>query len=605
MLIAQFFFFFFFLFSVRIYKPALIREVTEMTAREHFRKMGLAYPSSRVAYPRYRRRMRKRGEDLSSMSEDDRLGDHEPDETDGEGEGGDLFDKKDEADGDMDSNGDGEEFRNETIFDFELFDDDEECVEDEMVDEVGMQIGEEEDEEEEEEDGDGDGMDEDDDEAEDDDDGSQDNDEDGPDGEVDLDLEARTDPLFQPDLSMRITPQEPTSSTTGGIETTFYLPPVEMYAVCEQKQDQDQDPDPAQSSSLETMRRVLYVQRPALSLPPPSLSVFRPASLKYYNIDPMHAGRGTPCVKERREVWAGGPLVSLSSSFSGKEPSREEEEEEEDASGGLPSSDATASDAYDSATWYAYADGGQVAIAKQTSDAESSAPSPANDSVFGDCVGTCCMGENGKGKAAATVDVCDKEGGGGGGGSSEGNLDEELPRGEEEACGDDNRSSPASTNLLQPPIAQPPLSPPPPIRPLAVDILPAPDRIPHGRRGVMGRTELLKPYAPPNRSSPSILPLSRRPPRPRQPHMYHHSVVPYSWEPVADAMDVLAFQGIDASVWVDGHGRPPPPPPMSVGVGAGSLVNGISGTEAQQVQPQPQPTPMFNPSSSELSAALG
>jgi hypothetical protein len=272
--------------------------------------------------------------------------------------------------------------------------------------------------------------------------------------------------------------------------------------------------------------------------------------------------------------------------------------------------------------WYAYADEVQVSTPKDESlstsraiepggpcsDARSiPAPHENDESVFGDCVGSCCMSENAKGKMKAVEEEGEK-----GDVGEEKPEESELPRGE-----DDGASSTSTTLSQQQPITQPPPQPLQlqPTPHMTVEISPArPDRIPHRRRGVIGRTELLKDYAPPTRSVPPILPLARRPPRPPQlelaleetesralapppqAHHHHHQyppVVPYSWEQVAEAIEVLAYQGVDASVWVDGHGHPPTP-----SLSSPMASNGISTVEVQV-----QPT--FNPSSSELSAALG
>jgi hypothetical protein len=418
-----------------------------------------------------------------------------------------------------------------------------------------------------------------------------------------------TDPLFQPELSIRITPQEAVSSTAGGLESAFYVPPLEMYAVSEQNtalcEDQKKDPEPPSDSASNAMMRhsqkqkIMLIHRPVLPLPPPTLSTFRPTALRFYNIDPVHAGRGTPCAKERREAWAGRPsaLSSIKETRLGQG----------DDCAGSASAEAAAVGDYESGVtaWYAYADEVQVTAAKSEVSSAStvigipcldaqSVPAPAedDDSVFGDCIGTCCRGEDVKGK----VEAGEK------GGIGDGKLEEESVRGEAEACGDDRPSIPAV-------LPQPNAQPPPPQSPhMTVEIPPAhsAERIPQGRRGVTGRTDLLKVYAPPAKSAPSILPLARRPPRPPPlaleeanavlrsltPQTYHHPVVPYSWEQVAEAMAVLAYQGIDASVWVDGHHG------HSSTTMTTTSSNGVSGTEVQV-----QPT--FNPSSSELSAALG
>jgi len=599
-----------FLFSVRIYTPALIREVTEISAREYYHRMGLKYPC-RFALSLYRRRVRRREDDISVSEDDplvDRDGGQEQEGGDVEADSDEVFDVLSSLEKKDDGDADGEEFRKEKIFDFELLDDDEE---DEEVMDEARKLDEETDDDEDEDGDEDDGDDGDDDEA--------------PESGVDLDFEAIRDPFFQPELSMRITPQAPIPSISGGIETTFYVPPPEVHAIFEQNsplcEEQAQDPDSearaaatspngnsTATSKQNQKQKFMLFHRPVLPLPPPALSTFRPTALRFYNVDPVHAGRGTPCVKERREMWAGVPKVpSLSISV---QQFRRIKGCDDGTSGDVAS---------DVNAWYVEAGEGQVATARDLSSSTSSAPhsdvcsipphTEKDDSVFGDCVGVCCMNENTKGKMK-TVGVEVEEQEVEGGRVGERRLEEELQRGEEEAHGDDDGPSSTSAALPQHSIAQPP--PPQPSQHMTVEIPPVhPDRIPHRRRGVIGRTELLKVYAPPPRLVPSILPLARRPPRPpplslglgleetetarslATPQTYHHPVVPYSWEQVSEAMEVLAYQGVDASVWMDRHGHPPSPLspcPLSP--------NGISGTEVQI-----QPT--FNPSSSELSSALG
>jgi len=614
-----------FLFSVRIYTPALIREVTEISAREYYHRMGLKYPPCRFSLSHYRKRLRRRGDDIS-VSEDDPLvdGGHEQEGGDVEGDSDEVFDVLSSREKKDDGDADGEEFRKEKIFDFELLDDDEEDEEVEEARKVDVDVDEETD----------DCRDEDDEDEDDDDDDEDDGDcgdeDEAPESGVDLDLEAIRDPFFQPELSMRITPQAPMPSISAGVETTFYVPPPEVHAILEQnsplceEQDPHSEAQPSSPNGNPTMtatskqnqkQKFMLFHRPVLPLPPPALSTFRPAALRFYNVDPVHAGRGTPCVKERREVWAGVHKVS-SLSFSVKQIRR---------TGGCDDGLSSSSgDVADVTAWYVKADEVQVATAKDVPSSTSSAtgpgsnydvcsmPAPAekDDSVFGECVGMCCINDNTKGKMKS-VEVEVEEQAVERGGVGEGRLEEELPRGEEEAHGDDDGPSSASAALPQQSIAQPPPQPPQPTRHLTVEIPPAhTDRIPHRRRGVIGRMELLKVYAPPPRLVPSILPVARRPPRPpplalelgldetetgrslATPQAYYHPVVPYSWEQVSEAMEVLAYQGIDASVWMDGHG--PPSPSSSSPLSP----NGISGSEVQI-----QPT--FNPSSSELSSALG
>lgn len=499
---------------MRIYTRALIREVTESCAREYFSRTGLKYPSCWVVQQaRIRRRTRMREDDMSVLGDDGLVDcDHEQEGEDGSC----LVEKRDEDD---------EEFMKEKIFDFELLDDDDEYLDDvEEMEGITKQVEEDEDDE----------MD----------DEEDDEDEEDVDEEEDLesdDMDVMTDPLFQPELSMRITSQEAMSTTAGGVETTFYVPPPEVYTFAEPNvEDESQVPESKTDSTTTTKeqkRKLMVFQRPVLPLPPPALSTFRPAALKFYNVDPVHAGRGTPCVKERREMWAGGSLDLRHDTYSSGLGACHEVE--------------------------------------------------TGDSVFGDCLGTCC----GKEKERKE----EKEG--------------------------------SSSSLPQ-------------AQSLNVEI--PPDRIPHRRRGVMGRTELLKVYAPPTRSVPSHLPLARRPPRPpppppltplqpppspqlgldesasssdsvvtvqqqQQQAFYHHHqyppVVPYSWEQVADAVDVLAYQGIDASVWLDGHAHHPTPVVVAAAAAltTSSLSLSSTGISASDVQVQPT----FNPSSSELSAALG
>ena len=566
-----------------------------------------------------------------------------------------------------------DEFRKEKIFDFELLDDDEDVDGDEdevEMEEVKKQPGGDDDNDDE--------MDEDD-EAYDEDDEDEDEDyEDDPSNlEVDeakfkLDV---ADPLFNSDLSMQVEPQG-ASSPSSGLESTFYVPPLDFMPIpqnsvsCQQDQQQapSQDQEQLSTSTLDMpsplKRKLMVVQRPVLSLPPPGLSTFRPQALKLYNIDPVHAGRGTPSIRVRRELWAGGPLPPFP--VIQARPS-----DVDQASAGVSFDDANAATTSTEVAncvgeinadvfapgcvtaYYAFASDDDTAgftantttaiedmdstptLAKQVTESlpsssadcahpvdesavsmvaheEPAAGHPAdNDTEFGDCAGSCCLSEKAKGKRRAVEEEKEdekKEGvvqgtdgsNGGFGGSFDGPLD-----GTAGAEGHHNGTELTPTPGL------------PPGEPLSVglpqssedqtlhqtlhqtvELTPAiPDRTPLRRRSVPGRSELLKVYAPPVKPTPPMLPLARRPPRPlplednpvlRSNGQPYHPVTPYSWEQVAEAIDLLACHGIDAASWVDASNV------GDLSTLAPTIV--LSGTEVQ---------PTFHSSSSELSAALG
>ena len=651
----MFLFFVFFCSSVRRYSSDLIREVTEFSAREYHHRMGLRYP-----YPRRRRRVAK------VHQEDDTIDDKEAC-------------KSPVSPIDKDGLEDDDEFRKEKIFDFELLDDDEDVDgdEDEMeIDEVKKQTG-----------GGGgdddndddDGMD-DDDEAydEDDEDEDEDYEEDPSNPEVDqakfeLDVAPITDPLFNPDLSMQIQPQG-ASSPSSMLESTFYVPPLDFMPLAipqnssqqDQQQSPSQDQEEASTSTSNTpsplKRKLMVVQRPVLSLPPPGLSTFRPQALKLYNIDPVHAGRGTPSIRVRRELWAGGPLPPFP--VIQARPS-----DVDQASAGISSDDVNAASTEVAncvgetnadvfapgcvTAYYAFASdddtdvstvtnanttttiedtGLTPTLARQVTESSSSSADCAHpvdesavsvvayeagpdavdcDTEFGDCAGSCCLSEKAKGKQRAVEEEKeDKEKGGtvqetdgsngGFGGSFDGPVDG-TARGEGQHNGADSTSTlglPPGESL---PDTLPHSSEDQTLHQTlhqTVELTPAiPDRTPLRRRSVPGRCEMLKVYAPLVKSTPPMLPLARRPPRPlplednpvlRSNGQPYHPVTPYSWEQVAEAIDFLACHGIDAASWADASNI------SDLSTLAPTIV--LSGTEIQ---------PTFHSSSSELSAALG
>lgn len=647
-------------YSVKRYSPDLIREVTELKAREYHHRMGLKYP-----YPHrnYRHRLPIAGvrQELGDahLAEHNEIGESPSSATETGAES------------------DEEEFRKEKIFDFELLDDDEEDgdgveekqnVEDYAPDDddEGSMMGVVEDE----------GMDDESDDEDDEEDVTMD--QRASEGEFDPDMEALLDPSYSPELSRRITPLEVQSPSVGsGLVSTFYVPPPEFVTVpvrdsttCTESLAPPHQPGqpqegvhehPIQLGPTSLKPTYLVFHRPVLSLPPPQLSTIQPAALKGYNVDPVLAGRGTPSIRERREPWAEGCLpfavnrpcahdagsasATSSTNVNAAETSTEVANDvdaininpyapcvttyyayESDA----PTTDnlATAEETGSTSTLVGQMVDDTVVSSSSSSvvnahpvdesavsvvvpegtihshcgDEHSAHPAGGdNDTEFGDCAGFCCMSEKAKGKRRAVdMDVDEKERGGQEQMNSVdvalgGYFAETVQRvpGEEDHVASTFPQGESAANAASEQEHQQHQTQHQTVE-MSSEI---PDRIPARRRAVFGRSEILKVYAPLERLLPAMLPLARRPPRPlpleenpvmRSNNLPYHPVTPYSWEQVADAVDILAYQGMDARSWVSTYSAP----------GANAmLVNSIvTGADVQ---------PTFNPSSSELSAALG
>ncbi len=615
----------------------MIREITELNAREYHR-MGLKYPCP------HRNEV---------------------------GESASLATQKDESGAESDE----EEFRKEKIFDFELLDDDEEdkqtaedyARDDDDGEELMMGVVEDE------------GMDDESDDEDDEEDVTMD--QRASEGEFDPDMEALLDPSYSPELSRRITLLEGQSPLIGsGLVSTFYVPPPELVTVpvqdsttCAESLAPPQQlgqlqegvhEHPIQLVPTSLKPKFLVFHRPVLSLPPPRLSTIKPAALKGYNVDPVHAGRGTPSIRERREPWAEGCLpfavnrpcahdagsasatsstnvtnvnaaetsTEVANNVDGIDidsfascvttyyayendvasPSKSDNLTTAEETGSTPtlvgqmvddtvvsSSSSSVVDAHpvdESAVSVVAPEG---AIHSHCSDEHSAHPGGDNDTEFGDCVGLCCMSEKVKGKRRALDMDVDEKGRGGvddqmnsvdvGGyfaeavqrvpGEESHVAPTGFPQGESVANTASEQGQAQHQTVVE----------------MSSEI---PDRIPPRRRAVLGRSEILKVYAPLERLLPAMLPLARRPPRPlpleenpvlRSNDLPYHPVTPYSWEQVADAVDILAYQGMDARSWVSTYNAP----------GSNTMVVCNSIVTGADVQPT------FNPSSSELSAALG
>lgn len=650
---------------MRRYSPDLIREVTEFNAREYYQRMGLKYP-----YPRRNNRHRLCVGGIRQESADRRLAEQrEIDEPTS------LVTESDDAGAEPDD----EEFRKEKIFDFELLDDDEEeregaekekqAAEDRAYNvSEGLAAGVVEDE----------GMDEESDDEDDDEEVMMDQPTTG--GVFDPAMEALSDPLYNPELSSRITPQDvQPPSIASGLMSTFYVPPPDPFTMpvrnpttCDENLAPTQQSEQhgiheyplqqASSSSVSLNRKFMVFHRPVLSLPPPRLITIKPASLKGYNVDPVHAGRGTPSIRERREAWAGGCLPftvnrpcphdsGRASATSSMNMTMSAAETSTEVANNVDGNDV---DYFVPCvtTYYAYENGVASAstsdnlttaeeigstptLVRQMSD-ETVTPSPSSsmiesthpvdesavsvvgpeeattsscgeehsacpddDTVFGDCVGSCCMSEKRKGKRRAVDVDMDRKG--------ERRVEEQIYSADvvlggyvdQQIPGEEDRVSSPSFHQCESGAST---SSGPPEQEQAKHLMEMSsethDRIPLRRRAVFGRSEILKVYAPLERILPAMLPLARRPPRPlpleenpvlRANGLPYHPVTPYSWEQVAVAVDILAYQGMDARSWMTAYN--------STGSNAALVCNTV--VTGSQVQPT------FNSSSSELSAALG